>query len=56
MLEIHILMQLLDKHGAWAHDYYREDYGWWGHTDKHENLTFFLEDICATERVLNEPV
>ena len=25
MLEIHIPMQLLDKHGAWAHDYYRED-------------------------------
>ena len=24
-------------------------------TDKHENLTFFLKDICATERLLNEP-
>ena len=37
MLEIHILMQLLDRHGAWAHDYYRENchtlYGWWGNTD-----------------------
>ena len=37
--------RIVSQSSKWSHTLY----GWWGHTDKHENLTFFLEDICATE-------